>query len=136
MDSVFPVSVCIAAPTGIIASSLRTFLSTIPEVQVVFTVGLWQELETFLEEDFGCTIILDADLALDQMAERVKQLTRCHPSCLIVALVNTSAEQHIALVSGARSALLKGNLGEQLRQAVLEATQPHPTDFAHGEKPG
>ena len=133
MDSVFPVSVCIAAPPGIITNSLRTFLSTIPEVQVGFTVGLWQDLEVFLQEDFGCTILLDADLATDQMAERLKQLTGCHPSCRIVALVNTNAEQRIALAAGAQSALTKGNLGDQLRQAILNIARPSDNDRAHAE---
>jgi DNA-binding NarL/FixJ family response regulator len=135
MDSAVPVSVCIAAPTGIFANSLSTFLSTIPEVRVVSTVGDWQDLEILLQGGFGCTILLDVDLTANSTANRLKLLTCRHPSCLIVVLVNTNTEQRMALAAGARTALLKGNLGEQLRRAVLGAAVPPSDDLTPAEQP-
>lgn len=105
-------------------SSLRTFLSTIPEVYVIKSTSTLDETYNIIKQNKPDLIIVDVDL-LDsdvnnpgyyrechQMIIEVSEKTRC------IVLVNNFDQQEFANNSGVDVALIKGELCEQLRGAI------------------
>lgn len=109
------------------SSALRTFVRTIPGVQVVGVVFARPELTAALVNDKPQLFILDIDLVLDKADEhsslavffrQIQQAGSCSHS---IVLVNSPAQKQLVLSMGADKALLKGALDDQLRRLVIQA---------------
>jgi DNA-binding NarL/FixJ family response regulator len=118
MDFPFLISAMIAAPAGVMISSLRTFLHTIPGVTVVNQVDTQAAALQQLHSDPPYLLLFDADLAGGNLAAGLQALRHCAPGLNLIVLVNNPQQQQTALAAGANHALLKGFLDEQLRRAV------------------
>jgi DNA-binding NarL/FixJ family response regulator len=113
----------IAAPEGVLSSSLRTFLRTIPGLQIAAHVtGQAGALET-LARIRPQLLLFDVDVAGSQLAACLHQLRSTSPALNLVVLSNSKNQQQVALDAGASSTLLKGCLDEQLRRAIIPG--PH-----------
>lgn len=108
----------IAAPNGVMASSLRTFLQTIPGDWVVASVNTLAD--ACLEVDRGRPkfLLLDAELAKAALVDWIEQLLASAPGLRLIVLVNSEEQQAAAQVGGAAFTLLKGFLENDLRQLV------------------
>jgi DNA-binding NarL/FixJ family response regulator len=121
-DSTLPV--IIAAPAGIMSSSLRTFLQTVPGVQVVAQVTTQAGALSALNGDRQQLMLLDADLAgkglvqVEMLAILIRIAHRACPNLHSIVLINTPAQKLAVLAAGANQAILKGALDEELRQAI------------------
>jgi DNA-binding NarL/FixJ family response regulator len=120
MESSSILRVLMAAPAGAMSSSLRSFLYTIPRKHIIIQTPSLVETIRILNSQHPDVLILDADLALN-LQEGLQQLHRAAPDLPVIVLVNNSLQHQSALEGGARHALLKGFLNDQLRQSVLTA---------------
>lgn len=109
----------LVAPTGIMGSSLRTFLRTIPGVRVVAQVADPDEALKILAHCQPNLLLLDADAAHGNLSASLGQLRLAVPTLDLIVLANSWNQRQEALNAGASSALLKGCLDDQLRQAIL-----------------
>ncbi|NJN93491.1 MAG: response regulator transcription factor [Anaerolineales bacterium] len=112
----------LVAPTGIMGSSLRTFLRTIPGVRVADQVSSPDEALKVLSHCQPNLLLLDADAANGNLDTRLGQLRLAAPTLNLIVLANSWSQRQDALNAGASSALLKGCLDDQLRQAILLTT--------------
>jgi DNA-binding NarL/FixJ family response regulator len=104
-------------PAGILRSALLTYLRSVPGVVVEAAVASLEEVLPLLQQRPAHSVILDADLNGNFMAQ-LNQVHHLHPEINLIALVNRPQEQPAALAAGATHALLKGFLDERLRQAL------------------
>jgi DNA-binding NarL/FixJ family response regulator len=119
MKSDLTVRAMIAAPTALMASSLRTFINTISGVEVVAQAYTHPELRQMIDDLRPHMLILDADLTDGNVAGFVQALLKPAPDLCIVILVNNLQQRTTALAAGASHALLKGWLNEELRSAIM-----------------
>lgn len=124
----------IAAPAGIMSSSLRSFLHTIPLVKVAGQTTSPAETLNALPGIQPHLLVLDADLTGSALPLYLQKLRASFPNLNIVTLVNSHYQQESALTAGASHALLKGCLDDQLRQVILSthspaATRPYDLSF-------
>ena len=108
----------IAAPSGLMSSSLRSFLRTIPGVEVAAETACLCDTMRALTGNYPRLLLLDADLPGPVLNPCIRQFHADFPSLKIIVLTGSSAQQETALAAGADYALLKGNLDGQLRRAV------------------
>ena len=118
------VRLLLAAPASIMGSSLRTFLGTINEVEMTGYVNKPDDIQTALINQHPAILLVDADL-VDQFAipnfETI--LTEIHKNCTsirTIVLVNSFSQKSAALKAKCELILIKGELGDQLRKAILE----------------
>ena len=109
----------IAAPSVLMGSALRTFINTINGVQVTAQAYSQTEAMQVLDDLHPHLLVLDADLAEDDLAAYVQSLLQVAPELCIVLLVNNQRQRTAAIAAGASHALLKGCLNEQLRRAIM-----------------
>lgn len=121
------ISVVLAATAGILSSSLRSYLRTMPNVHIVAEVGCSQNLIATLEAYRPQVLVLDADLPSLDLAPSVQHALRVCGELGVVVLANGHDQHAVAIGAGAHHVLLKGFLGQQLRQAVLAGAAPHPS---------
>jgi DNA-binding NarL/FixJ family response regulator len=127
VDNPRVLTVLIAAPDGIMGSSLRTFLQTIPEVRVVAFVSTSLESLQAVVRHRPNLLILDLDVVGGDFERFSALLVYLHQSrtvadqarCLV--LVNSPAQQQRVLDEGADEALLKGALNEELRLRIADS---------------
>jgi DNA-binding NarL/FixJ family response regulator len=106
------------------SSSLRSFLRTIPEVQVVAQAVTPQEITQAVTICRPNLLLLDADMPdLDLTAFLEKNHTDC-PTIRVIVLASSQKQQRTAEHAGANSALLKGSLDDELRRAILTPVVP------------
>ena len=113
----------LAAPVGIMGSSLRTFLRTIPTVLLIGQAESQAEALAALALALPDILVLDADLAGGGLAAFLRALRAAAPTLNLIVLAESGCQQATALAAGASHALLKGHLDEQLRRAVAPANQ-------------
>ena len=118
-QSDFTVSAMIAVPSALMASALRTFVNTINGVEVTAQAADFAAALQVLAEWRPHLLVLDADLAAGDLAECLGSFLQIAPELCIITLVNNHRQRTIALGAGAAHALLKGNLNEQLRAAIM-----------------
>lgn len=118
----FSILTVIAAPVGIMSSSLRSFLRTIPGVHVVAQVSSPAEVLHALTWCQPHLLVLDADIAGPVLRACLKELRAISPTLNLVVLINNQSQQEAALAAGASHALLKGCLGGQLRRAIISVS--------------
>ncbi len=116
----------LVAPTGIMGSSLRTFLRTIPGTRVVDQVSCLDEALKILARYQPNLLLLDADAANGNLNTSLGQLRLAAPALNLIVLANSWNQRQDALNAGASSALLKGCLDDQLRQAILAVQYSQP----------
>jgi DNA-binding NarL/FixJ family response regulator len=109
----------IAAPSALMGSALRTFVNTINGVQVTAQAASRAEALRVLADSRPHLLVVDADLAEGDLSACLQSLLHLAPDLCIIALVNNHRQRTAALGAGAAHALLKGNLNEQLRQAIM-----------------
>jgi DNA-binding NarL/FixJ family response regulator len=121
-----PIPVVIAALSRNMLSSLRTFLSTIDEVNLVDSVSSVDDAYEVIKEKQPRIVVVDADLLgasindpeIYQNYLHAVQDVSDKTACIV--LVNTFTQKQISLQAGVAFALIKGELNEQLRMAIHE----------------
>lgn len=107
-------------------SSLRTFLRTIPGTRVVDQVSCLDEALKILARYQPNLLLLDADATNGNLNTSLGQLRLAAPALTLIVLANSWNQRQDALNAGASSALLKGCLDDQLRQAILAVQYSQP----------
>ena len=118
------VRIMLAAPASIMGSSLRTFLGTISEVELTGYVDNPRDIQTALNNQHPNILLVDADL-IEQLAEPgieavLTEIKICYTNIRTIVLVNSFSQKNAALKANSSMVLLKGELGDQLRKAILE----------------
>lgn len=120
------IPVVIAALSRNTLSSLRTFLSTVDEVNLVASVSTVDDAYDVIKEKQPRIVVVDADLLGTSINNPEIYQNYLHAvldvsekTCCII-LVNTLIQKQISLQAGVAFALLKGELNEQLRTAIHE----------------
>jgi DNA-binding NarL/FixJ family response regulator len=121
-----PIIALIAAPAGIMGSSLHSFMRTIPQVKVAGQTVSPTETLTALPRLHPHLLVLDADLIGPALPLYLQNLRAKFPNLNIITLVNSPHQQELALTAGASHALLKGYLNDQLRRVILSAQNSAP----------
>jgi DNA-binding NarL/FixJ family response regulator len=130
MNSVQEIRVVIAAPLGIMSSSLRTFLHTLPGVRVVEHCTDQAGALSALGNQRPDCLIIDLDMldkgfglgnTLDGFIGQVRSLDL---ETQIMVLVNTLKQKRAAIETGADEALMKGMLEGPLVQFFSAVRQP------------
>lgn len=114
-----PFQILIAAPAGVMSSSLRTFARTIPELHVA---ALAETPADLLHAAGACAArlaLVDADLAEGSLPALLQALHTSCPTLGLIVLANSAVQQQEALAAGAGHVLLKGFLNDELRAAIL-----------------
>lgn len=110
--------IIISTRPGLLCDSLQVFLSNPSyEVIAVNNISLQETLEQ-IENHSPEVFIMDVTLNPDKR-QWLQQIHQLHPQINVIALVGSIKQQQEVLEWGAMTAFLKGNLGEELRQAIL-----------------
>ncbi len=124
METQFPVTVLIAAPEGILGSSLCTFLETLPGVQVVARSTSQARTLRDLAENQPRLVLLDCNLNSGRESTSltltgfIREIRALWPGVYVIAIASYLAQKQLALDSGASQVILVGNFDQPLRQAV------------------
>ena len=107
-------------------SSLRTFLQTVPGIELVGQGGNEAEVMDGLRANHPGLVVLDADLTVMKswsLTEFINQVKKEYPVLRLIVLANNRPQIQVSFSAGA-VALLKGNLDESLRAAILAGNDP------------
>jgi DNA-binding NarL/FixJ family response regulator len=124
METIFPVTVLIASPEGILSSALCTFLETLPGVQVIARPTSQAETLRDLVNFHPRLLLLDCGLNSDRQQTSISLqsfITQIHalaPEVHTIAIVNDLRQKQLALNVGISQAILKGTYDQPLCQAV------------------
>jgi DNA-binding NarL/FixJ family response regulator len=114
------INILIVSKPGIMRDSLVSFLRALSDVQTIWIAGdtatAWQ---MHLDHPVD-TIVMDSNLSESEMLELLQRVRAHQPAANVITLVESIRQQQQCLAAGARHALLKGFLNEQLRDAVLQ----------------
>ncbi len=128
MNTHFPVLALIAAPEGILGSSLCTFLETLPEVQVIGRATTQAETFGYLGKQRPNLLLLDCDLNSGRESTSltlkafIHHIRALNPEMHIIAIASYLAQKQLALDSGASQVILRGGFDQPLHQAVEQVS--------------
>lgn len=122
MASLRKIQVLLAAPKSIMGSSLQTFLRTMVEVDISGIVNKPDCIQIALSKQLPDILLLDADM-IDQLPGQsietiLVNIHTVYTKICIIVLVNSFAQQSAALNAKSDHVLIKGELGDQLREAI------------------
>lgn len=121
-DVVSPTFVALAAPAGLLHNSLITYLQAFPHLRIVrAATTLAALLDAANAPIYAQVILLDAALAAGDLPKTLGDLRFRYPAAVFLVLVDSPQQQQTARRAGAQFVLLKGHLGDALRQALTEA---------------
>jgi DNA-binding NarL/FixJ family response regulator len=123
----------VAAP-GVMRRALLAFLRAVPGVEVV---NVWDDCDAALvglAQEQPAVVIVDADVQTQEALRLVQTLRAEHAGLACVALVSTLDQQRAFQAVGARYALLKGFLDEQLCRALLGAGRQRSGESCQSEQ--
>jgi DNA-binding NarL/FixJ family response regulator len=130
MNSDHAILVLIAAPLGIMSSSLHTFLQTLPDVKVVDHCVNQADTLSALRNLRPNLLIIDLDMVVKEseienaLEEFIDQVRLLNPETQIIVLVNSLKQKQSAVIAGADQVLLKGILEGPLAQVCSPVRQP------------
>ncbi len=133
METQFPVTVLIAAPEGILGSSLRTFMETLPGVRVVARSTSQALTLRDLAENQTRLVLLDCSLNSGRectsltLKAFIREIRALQPGAQIVAIASYLAQKQLALDSGASQVIMVGSFDQALRQAVEQISITSPS---------
>ena len=111
----------LAAPDSVIGNSLRTFLSIVQEIDFIGSVNKTVNVSQYSLENKPDILVLDADLVeYDGTLTLMNYLQELHslisPDTCIIVLAGGFEQQQAVLKSNAAQVVLKGQVGERLRE--------------------
>lgn len=122
-NAVAPTFVALAAPAGLLHTSLISYLQAYPHLRVTCAVTTLQALLNAPGSPIHTQVILlDAALADERLPQALGDLRYRYPAAVFIVLVDSPQQQQAAHSFGAHFVLLKGNLGDSLRAALEEAS--------------
>jgi DNA-binding NarL/FixJ family response regulator len=130
MNSDHAILVLIAAPLGIMSSSLHTFLQTLPEVKVVDHCVNQVDTLSALRNHPPNLLIIDLDMVMNEseigntLEEFIGQVRLLAPETQVIVLVNSLKQKQFADKAGADQVLMKGMLEGPLAQVCSPVRQP------------
>jgi DNA-binding NarL/FixJ family response regulator len=127
MESGKRMLVAIVAQPGIMRNSLLSYLRAIPDIQDVLVADDARGALRIAREQKPSLVIVDSDLAEEEMLNLVQRVAAEFPEMKIVALVESLRQKQRSLNIGASHALLKGFLDEQLRKVILDGPEENET---------
>lgn len=139
MNSLFPISILLAAPDGITSRSMVTLLGTIARIGTVhYVTNLPAALESLGREPTQA-LLLDDDLLgngrdqLTELSEFIQQCNSIQPNLAISVLLSSLQKKQAVRLLGARP-MLKGLLEDELRhlpEQVFAASLQLPGTNCH-----
>lgn len=117
-------TICIAAPTGVMRSSVRSFIQTIVDTQFLEFADTCEVAKSLVCEHFPDILILDYDLSATlpesegPFVDWLISLRTCSPDTRTIMLLNDHNMVNPMLHAGAVAAFIKGTLNENLREAI------------------
>jgi DNA-binding NarL/FixJ family response regulator len=110
--------VLIVSKPGIMRDSLVSYLRALP---LLYPINIADDTNTasqMIREHQPDLMIVDSDLEAHEMLNLLQRTIVEHPAIHVIALVENLQQQQMCITLGARSALLKGFLDEQLSEAI------------------
>jgi DNA-binding NarL/FixJ family response regulator len=121
--AVTPTFVALAAPAGLLHTSLISYLHAYPHLRVVRAVTTLEALLSAPDAPiYAQVLVLDAALAYEDLPKALGDLRFRYPAAVFIVLVDSPQQQQSARRAGAHFVLLKGHLGDALRNALEEAS--------------
>lgn len=118
----------LAAPSGVMANSLRSFLMTVDGIEYIESAGTPAQIKTGLEKLQADFLLLDADLFRLQKAPSMENFLReteaTYPNLVIIVLVTTFLQEQVVLKTMRGISLRKGTLGNTLRETLYSRENP------------
>jgi DNA-binding NarL/FixJ family response regulator len=130
MNSDHAILVLIAAPVGIMSSSLHTFLQTLPDVKVVDHCVNQADTLSALGNHPPNLLIIDLDMVSNgseignTLEEFIGQVRSLAPETQIIVIVNSLKQKQSAVIAGADQVLMKGMLEGPLAQVCSPVRLP------------
>jgi len=122
LHAVTPTFVALAAPPGLLHNALVSYLQSYPQLRVVLSVTALEALLNVPGAPVHVQVIVfDAALAHGYLPHAIARLRSCYPGAGIIILVESPEQQQTARQVGVRFVLLKGHLGDALKDALEEA---------------
>lgn len=123
METQNKIRIMLAAPASIMGSSLRTFLRTMTDVELTGFINNPGEIQAELNKQNPNILLVDADL-IDQLAKpgieaMLTEISHTFSNIRTIVLVNSFSQKSAAVNAHSGQVLLKGELGDQLRKAIL-----------------
>jgi DNA-binding NarL/FixJ family response regulator len=118
-----PWKVLLVDDQDIFVRSVRALLETSPEVEVVGEAWNGEVALELAAEHAPDVVLMDIDMPVMDGVEATKRMTAEHPDVRVVVLSGLHEPERIdaALAAGAVGALAKGNIAEELIEAVIAA---------------
>jgi DNA-binding NarL/FixJ family response regulator len=110
----------VAAPDGVLRTSILSFLRAIPAVSVVALTSRADRLPDLVRETAADVLVLDADLCSADGEALLGCLRDCRPGLNTIVHSNSLPQLDRLRAAGARHTLLKGFQSDHLRRAVLD----------------
>ena len=123
MSNVTKTRLLLAAPTSLMGSSLRTYLATVSEIELVGSVTMLENIVCNLQACQAHVLLLDAGMFSGSlrffMESFLSEVNQALPCVKSIVLVDSLAQQRAVLRAKNTQVLLKGELGDRLREAIL-----------------
>jgi DNA-binding NarL/FixJ family response regulator len=138
MNSDHAILVMIAAPVGIMSSSLHTFLQTLPDVKVVEHCTDQTGTLSAIRNHWPNLLIIDLDMVMNEseigntLEEFIGQVRSLNPETQIIVIVNSLKQKQSAVISGADQVLMKGMLEVPLAQVCSPVLNDLPIPSREG----
>jgi len=129
MNNTYKVRVLLAVPLGLLGSSLRTYLSTVDELESVVFANSSDEALHLAAEGKPDFLILDIQLIsplqnYQCLFDFLNNMKKVSSNTLPIVLVDDQIQKQVALNAGCARVLYKGALGDQLRILFQQAINP------------
>jgi|GEM_PF-5890565 len=130
MEAKIPVHVLLAAPRGIMRSSLNTYILTLENIYLHPLIETLDDAMLFMKLVHTDILIIDCDLLKEdaigrwQNAAWLKDAVKVNPHLKIIMLVDDSRGVHHAEEQGVFAAFMKGSIHNHLKEAILSTVTP------------
>jgi hypothetical protein len=130
MEEKIPVHVLIAAPRGIMRSSLNSYILTLENIYLHPLLETLDDAILFMKLVHTDILVIDCDLLKAdpsgtwQDAVWLKDAVKVNPHLKIVMLMDDSQGIHRAVEQGVYAAFVKGSIHNHLKDAILPPVAP------------
>jgi len=119
-----PRTVAIIARSALMRSSLAAFIQAIAGLQIVLVTADIEEARRLACTHPPDAMVLDSDLVEASLIDLLGALRGRQPAVYVIVLAESVRQRGLLLTAGAGRVLLKGNLGADLKNALLQEQNP------------
>lgn len=119
------ISILLVDDHEVVRRGLRTFLETVPELNVIGEAGSGEEAVAIIQERIPDVVLLDLIMPGIDGVDTTRQIKKISPRTQVVILTSFHDDSHIfrALKAGATSYVLKDMRMERLAEVIIKASK-------------